>query len=294
MTGAGAAGDGPAGAGAAGDGPAVRLTERVEDGTVRPMLVWDAGPGWRMISSGAVGGGIGERTWWLNAAVARDYARTDLRAHLAELAELAGVEGPGVGMLTAADVRSWARAEDGGVHVAATVGLGVPVPAAAAPERIADEVLTTVGTINVLIVLPVPLTDAALVNAVLTATEAKTQALVEHGIPGTGTSSDAICIACPAPGMVPGTAPGAGPGTAPEVVSGPVPGTVPGPVPGPGTTEAGVEPFGGPRSTWGARLARAVHRAVGDGTAAWLDRHPSGDPHRRWPPTWPPTWPPPV
>jgi adenosylcobinamide amidohydrolase len=217
--------------------PDLRLIERDEDGVARPMLVWDAGPGWRMISSGSVGGGIGPRAWWLNAGVARDYARTDLRVHLDELAAVAGVTGPGVGMLTAADVRGWTRADDGGVAVAATVGLGVPVLAAATPERIAGEVVRAVGTINVLAVVPVPLADAALVNAVLTLTEAKTQALVEHGVPGTGTASDAVCIACPA-----------------------------------GTAGRPAEPFCGPRSFWGARLARAVHAAVGDGTAAWLAR----------------------
>jgi len=69
-------------------------------------------------------------------------------------------------------------------------------------------------------------------------TEAKTQALAEAGVPGTGTSSDAVCIACPA-------AEPAGP----------------------------VEPFGGPRSPWGARAARAVHRAVAAGAAGWVERH---------------------
>ncbi len=93
--------------------------------------------------------------------------------------------------------------------------------------------------------VPVPLSDAALVNAVLTATEAKTQALFEAGVPGTGTASDSICVACPEP--APGT---------------------------PG------EPFGGPRSPWGSRLARAVHAAVAAGTADWVGQHP--DAHRHW------------
>jgi adenosylcobinamide amidohydrolase len=80
------------------------------------------------------------------------------------------------------------------------------------------------GTINIVARLPVRLTDAALLNALTTATEAKSQALLTAGVPGTGTASDAITVACPA--------------------SGP------------------TQPFGGPRSTWGARLARAVHDAV--------------------------------
>jgi adenosylcobinamide amidohydrolase len=69
------------------------------------------------------------------------------------------------------------------------------------------------------------------VNAVATATEAKVQAMIEAGVPGTGTASDAIAVCCP-PG--------------------------------------GREPYGGPRSEWGARLARAVHAAVATGTARYL------------------------
>jgi adenosylcobinamide amidohydrolase len=108
------------------------------------------------------------------------------------------------------------------------------VLAAVPAEAAAREGAEAVGTINVLAVVPVPLSDAALVNAVVTATEAKAQALAEAGLRATGTSSDAVCVACPVAG----------------------------------TQEP--EPYGGPRSVWGARLARAVHAAVAEGTADWL------------------------
>jgi len=68
------------------------------------------------------------------------------------------------------------------------------------------------------------LSDAALVNAVATATEAKTQALHDLGFNATGTATDAVCIVCP--------------------------------------DEGTTHHFGGPRSVWGSRLARAVHHAV--------------------------------
>ncbi len=87
------------------------------------------------------------------------------------------------------------------------------------------------GTINLVVWVPAPLSDAALANALVTATEAKVQALQEAAVPGTGTASDAVAVCCP-PG--------------------------------------GTEPYGGPRSEWGARLARAVHAAVGAGTARYL------------------------
>jgi adenosylcobinamide amidohydrolase len=224
----------------------VRLAWRTDGDGDWPALVWVPGGDWRMISSGVEGGGLGERSWYLNAQVGHGYARMDPRLHLGEIAGSLGLTGAGVGLLTAADVRYRTSATDGAVLAVATVGLGVPVPAAAPDAVIASE--TAPGTINILAVVPVPLSDAALVNAVITATEAKTQALVEAGVPGTGTSSDAVCIACPR---------AAGP-------------------------DAAVEPFGGPRSTWGIRLARAVHRAVAEGTADWLRRHPAGGERPPW------------
>jgi adenosylcobinamide amidohydrolase len=79
----------------------------------------------------------------------------------------------------------------------------------------------------------VPLTDAALVNAVMTLTEAKTQAVLDAGFPGTGTATDSVCVAVPL-----------------------------------GEGEA----FAGPRSTWGARLARATYEAVLAGSRQYAAR----------------------
>lgn len=200
-----------------------RLT-RTEDGEQLHGLLWRAGPGWRMISSAVLGGGLGERSWVLNAQVAHGYRRTDPDAHLADLADAAGALGPGIGLMTAADVSAYGHGHDGGVDAVATAGLRVR-GWAAAPD---DEPSTTrVGTINVVVALPVALTDAALVNAVATATEAKVQALLDAGYDCSGTPTDAVCVAAHAP------RPG-----------------------------AEVHPFAGPRSLWGARLARAVHEAV--------------------------------
>ena len=83
------------------------------------------------------------------------------------------------------------------------------------------------GTINIIVPVPVPLSDAAFVNAVITATEAKSQALSRRGS-GHRHRPDAICVAAPAAGK--------------------------------------QEDFAGPRSVWGARIARAVHAAVLAGT----------------------------
>ena len=56
------------------------------------------------------------------------------------------------------------------------------------------------GTVNVVAFLPVRHSDAALANVLCTITEAKVQALLDGGISGTGTASDAVTVLCPASG----------------------------------------------------------------------------------------------
>ncbi|MEU1282162.1 adenosylcobinamide amidohydrolase [Streptomyces sp. NPDC005805] len=189
------------------------------------MLLWVPDGPRRMVSSALLGGGIGERAWVLNAQVPPGYGRLDPQAHLAGLARGAGAAGPGVGLMTAADVRARRWAADGGVEALVTAGIGIR--GWAAEPGAGDAAAPAPGTINILVSVPVPLSDAALVNAVATATEAKVQALLDAGADASGTPTDAVCVAAALP--VPGTS---------------------------------AEPFAGPRSLWGARLARAVHRAV--------------------------------
>lgn len=220
-----------------------QLRHRDEDGASWPFLVWRFPTPRRAISSAPVGGGIGERHWIINAQVRSGYARHDLGAHIAELATRTGLAtGPGIGMLTAADVTGAVAEHDGGATVVATVGVRVPTWAAA-PDGGTDPAITVdearsgarrPGTINIVVDLPVALGDAALVNLVATVTEAKTQALLDAGIAGTGTATDAVCIVCDP------------------------------------TTTGSVEPFGGPRSRWGARAARATYAAVRTGVDASL------------------------
>ncbi|WP_399126729.1 adenosylcobinamide amidohydrolase [Streptomyces sp. ITFR-6] len=200
---------------------------RQEDGEDLHHLVWRLRPGWRVCSSAVLGGGIGPREWILNAQVRGGYPRTDPDRHLAEIAAAEHLTGPGAGLLTAADVTAYTVAVDGEATATATCGLGVrgwaAAPAAdtgAWPEP---------GTVNIVVVLPVPLCDAALVNAVATATEAKVQALLGAGLSCSGTPTDSVCVAAPEPADGPG------------------------------------ELFAGPRSPWGSRLARAVYTAVLEG-----------------------------
>jgi adenosylcobinamide hydrolase len=202
----------------------LQVRTRHEGGRAFPVLVWRAPAPMRMVASSPHGGGIGVRRWVLNAQVPMSYGRRDPDHHLRGLGVSLGLPGRGVGMLTAADVRAVSSVVDAGVEAFATVGLGHPTWAAA-PDAAGP--ISLVGTINLVVVLPERLSDAALVNAVATATEAKAQALFEAGIPGTGTATDAVCVVCPDDGP--------------------------------------PHAFGGPRSAWGARVARAVHASVAGG-----------------------------
>jgi len=47
----------------------LELNWRAEDGVRLPMALWHPGPGYRMISTGVLGGGLGPREWVLNAQV---------------------------------------------------------------------------------------------------------------------------------------------------------------------------------------------------------------------------------
>jgi adenosylcobinamide hydrolase len=202
----------------------MQLRSRRESGRDLPVLVWRFDAPVRAIASAPHGGGLGVRRWLVNAQVPLEYGRRDPDRHLAHLGVSLGLPGRGVGMLTAADVRAYASSTDGGVEAIATVGLGHPIRAAA-PST--GRPTSLVGTINVVVLVPERLSDAALVNAVATATEAKSQALFDLGLDATGTATDAVCIVGPADGQ--------------------------------------PHEFGGPRSLWGARLARAVHAAVSAG-----------------------------
>lgn len=185
---------------------------------------WERAVG--VLSSAAVGDGLGEIDWLLNIGVPRTYDRTDLDTHSAEVASEFELKGAGAALFTAADLDTRQRSEHDGVVLDATVGISKPTWAA---DPSGGFTFWQPGTINLVIHLPVPLAPSAAVNAVITATEAKTQALVERGIPGTGTASDAVAVVWP--------------------------------LDGPPT------PFAGPRSEWGARIAQATHTAVLAGLA---------------------------
>ena len=225
------------------------------------LLVFDVPERWVALSSAAVGGGLVWPRFVVNVGVGAGFLRTDLDAYVAErLAPVGLAPGPVSALLTAADVSLWTLGEADGVRAWATVATTKPTWAAhpdaravsschirregdgcdtremhggaAGPDDpVGHGAPPPPGTVNIVVAVPASLTTSALVQAVGTATEAKAQALLEAGVPGTGTASDALVVLCP------------------------------------DSAAAGEEPvpFAGVRSPWGHRIARAVHAAVAEG-----------------------------
>lgn len=148
-----------------------------------------------------------------------------------------------VGLMTSRRVSSYADVSItcGGVHARsiATVGLGNALRAGD-PAGVAGRI----GTINVLVHVDAPLTDAALLEASAIATEAKTAVVLEAGVrsrrsgrPATGTGTDCTVVTC-----------------ATRALS---------------TSTARVR-YAGKHTSIGEAIGAAVERAVGEGVARWL------------------------
>ena len=188
---------------------------------------WDAPV--RMASTALLGGGIGDRRWIANLTVDRGYSESDPVHHAAGLAGRFGPPLDGAVLMTALDVRRSLCARRDGVEMQGSVAIGAVCWAA--DDEAAGSVWRP-GTVNLIVWIPEPLADSALLNVMTTVAEAKSQAFHDLAIPGTSTPSDAIAVACP---------------------TGPV-------------RERGW--YGGPRSHWGSRVARVAHRLVLDGVDA--------------------------
>ena len=153
-----------------------------------------------VLSSAEVGGGLTRVRYLVNRHVHRDYDCADPSADLVAFARGQGIHEAFVGQMTAvllqaAQVQTL-RADDLTVAIVLTAGLGNATAAGLSPPA-----ATRPGTINMMLFIDACLTSAALVNAVITATEAKTQVVLAsrartpEGTAATGTSTDAIAIA---------------------------------------------------------------------------------------------------
>lgn len=165
----------------------------------------------RVLSSALVGEGFGRVRHFANFHVDKHYDGHSPNEDLAQWLLAQGLPLTSVAMMTAVQLNSACVVSlplgnlPHGVMALVTAGVGnavdISVPSQDDP-RLALRAAPKVGTINTFAFLDAQLTDGALVNACLSVTEAKVQALRHVGVtdpysgtPATGTSTDSISIA---------------------------------------------------------------------------------------------------
>ena len=154
-----------------------------------------------MLSSAIVGGGLLTASRIINRHVDKNYRGGDPVADQTAFAQAHGVQPPFAGLMTAVnlDKTRTATRREGDLTVSAVVTAGVGNATCAG---VSAPMAPRPGTINIIVLVDGNLTPAALVNAVITTTEVKTHTLLERGvktpdgIAATGTSTDAVVIAC--------------------------------------------------------------------------------------------------
>ncbi len=200
-----------------------------------------------VLSSAIAGGGLVNARSIVNLHVNKNWqpaaraAVSGWEAALDDFVARRALPTPYVGLATSAwtEHAEVAREDEGGLGVLVLVSVGLGNPVAAGISRRAVAVPSS--TINTIVVVDALASPAALVNLIITVTEAKTAVLRDTGVrcsdgsPASGTSTDAVVVA------------GSGRGLPCE--------------------------FGGPISDLGALTARAARRALARGVEAWLERH---------------------
>jgi adenosylcobinamide hydrolase len=193
-----------------------------------------------VLSSAVVGGGLATARSIVNLHVSKHCPWEDAGLRLDAFATHRALPAPWLGLLTAAWTEKAQVASESAAGITAlavvTVGLGNPVAAG-----LSARATTPPGTINTVVIVDAILPPAALVNLVMTATEAKALVLAGAGLrcpdgeQATGTSTDAVVVAA---------------------------------------TGRGVRArFGGPISDAGWVVARAAHTALAAGVGRWMDAH---------------------
>ncbi|MCZ8514372.1 adenosylcobinamide amidohydrolase [Paenibacillus filicis] len=158
----------------------------------------------RTLNSSMWGEGFGSHLQLMNRQVDKSYHCDDPLQEMHRFMEESGLKPEHTAaLLTAADLRDraaaeWRVDEETLVCTWSTAGLGNKARAGVRP---AGSPLYP-GTINIIVVVDGSLMDAAFVNAVITATEAKAAALQELGVrltdsgqTATGTTTDAVLVA---------------------------------------------------------------------------------------------------
>jgi iron complex transport system ATP-binding protein len=157
----------------------------------------------RVLGSAVLGGDLRWARYIINHTVDKDYSGNP-GYELMKVANILRLEKDVVGMMTAVSITNTvlSRGNTGDLQVAAFCTAGIGNPGIAGKAALEGKEIYQPGTINIILLIDGNLTDAAMVNAVITATEAKTRAFYKAKIVTaggeliTGTTTDAMVVAC--------------------------------------------------------------------------------------------------
>ncbi|UJL46621.1 adenosylcobinamide amidohydrolase [Virgibacillus sp. NKC19-16] len=165
----------------------------------------------RTLSSGVCGAGHGWNSYFVNRHVPRDYDCSDPESEMRNYLEAYGFDASlTVGMMTAVQMEGvayglWEK-EDVSLFTVVTAGVGNATDSTRTEAAFGK---VKPGTINIWLFVNGKLTEEAFIQAVMTATEAKTKTLMELGVKdsetntiATGTSTDSILVAAVQQGPV--------------------------------------------------------------------------------------------
>jgi len=116
----------------------------------------------------------------LNIQVPHDFSHDDPKSYIEGVTASMTLEEDCFALLTAVEMKNVRILSDGCVTVFVTAGLTNP---------------SSFGTINIIVISSEKMSEGAIAGTIITATEAKTRALIDKGLGFTGTTSDAIIIA---------------------------------------------------------------------------------------------------
>ena len=116
----------------------------------------------------------------LNIQVPHDFSHDDPKSYIEGVTASMTLEEDCLALLTAVEMKNVRILSDGCVTVFVTAGLTNP---------------SSFGTINIIVISSEKMSEGAIAGTIITATEAKTRALIDKGLEFTGTTSDAIIIA---------------------------------------------------------------------------------------------------
>jgi adenosylcobinamide hydrolase len=132
------------------------------------------------VLSTGVGGGRRRVKHILNIQVPYNFSHADPEGYINGVARSLHLDSDYVALLTAVAMKNVQIVEQDYITIFATAGVTHPC---------------SIGTINLIIVSSRELSEGAMANAIITATEAKTSTLFDLGFTFTGTTTDAVVVA---------------------------------------------------------------------------------------------------